>query len=101
MISENDIEKLLNLARIEVNPDEKEKLRQDVEAILGYVGEVEKAVVEIDATPWAGELINIMREDGEPHQSGIFTESILSQAPKRERNYISVKLIKSVKIIQK
>ncbi len=94
MISENDIEKLLNLARIEVNPDEKEKLRQDVENILDYVGEVEKASVEIDTMPYPGELINIMREDGEPHQSGIFTESILSQAPKREGDYLSVKPIK-------
>ncbi len=94
MISENDIEKLLNLARIEVNPDEKEKLRQDVENILAYVGEVEKASVEIDPAPYPGELRNVMREDGEPHQSGIFTESILSQAPKREGDYLSVKSIK-------
>jgi len=94
MISENDIEKLLNLARVEVNSDEKEKLRQDVESILSYVGEVEKAVIEIDTTPHPGNLINIMREDGEPHESGIFTENILSQAPKREGDYILVKPIK-------
>lgn len=94
MISENDIEKLLNLARIEVNSDEKEKLRQDVESILGYVGEVERASVEIDTTPYPGDIRNIMREDGEPHESGVFTESILSQAPKRECDYIIVKPIK-------
>ncbi len=96
MISENDIEKLLNLVRIEVNPDEKEKLRQDVESILGYVGEVEKAIVKIDTALYPGDLRNVMREDGEPHESGIFTESILSQAPKREDDYVSVKSIKKV-----
>jgi hypothetical protein len=34
-----------------------------------------------------------MREDGEPHESGIYTQKILEQAPAREKDYIKVKKI--------
>jgi aspartyl-tRNA(Asn)/glutamyl-tRNA(Gln) amidotransferase subunit C len=93
MISDETIKKLLSLARIEVSDEEKEKLRQDVENILGYVGEIEKAAVQIDSTPKAGELKNVMREDKEPHESGLYSEKILREAPERKDDYISVKKI--------
>lgn len=93
MISDETIEKLLLLSRIEVTPEEKKKLKKEVESILGYVQEVEKAAVHLAETPEAGELRNVMREDGEPHETGLYTEKILKEAPKRERNYFSVKKI--------
>ena len=36
---------------------------------------------------------NVMREDGEPHEGGIYTEKMLSQAPKRKGNFLEVKKI--------
>lgn len=93
MISNETIEKLLKLSRIEVSAEEKEKLRKDVENILGYVSEIEKAVVTIDTTPKAGELRNVMREDGEPHESGIYTEKLLREAPQKDGGYVVVKKI--------
>lgn len=93
MISTETIEKLLSLARIEVSPEEKEKLRTDVENILGYVGEIEKAAVNLDTEPRAGDLRNVMRDDGTPHESGMYTEKLLAQAPKRTGDYVSVKKI--------
>ena len=36
---------------------------------------------------------NVMREDANPHESGIYTEKMLEQAPAREGNYIKVKKI--------
>ena len=41
----------------------------------------------------AGTLRNVLREDKEPHESGQFTESILSEAPGKERGYFKVKKI--------
>lgn len=87
-----DVEHLAGLARIAVSDSEKELLRHDLEEILAYVSQVAKVTAELGA-PAAGELRNVMREDGEPHAGGMFTEVILKQAPTREGNRISVKKI--------
>ena len=73
---------------------EAEKLSREFGAILGYVEEVkdmnnESGIMNKEEMP----LKNIMREDGEPHESGIYTEDILDNAPMREGNYIKVKKI--------
>ncbi len=103
MITIQEIEKLAALARITVPQDEKESLRKDIEAILGYVGEIQKVSADLGEArpafvPNFGEaskplLRNVMREDGEPHEKGIFTEELLQSAPNREGQYIRVKKI--------
>jgi len=86
--------KLAKLVRIEIGEKEAENLTREFDAILGYVGEVKEAmndnqVMTTDSTP----IRNVMREDANPHQPGIYTEKILAQAPEREGNYIKVKKI--------
>ncbi len=93
MISTEDIEKLAVLARISVSEGEKEGLRKDIEGILAYVGQIQKVSAELLEKKEAGALRNVMREDGEPHESGIFTDAFLSAAPQREGEYIRVKKI--------
>lgn len=96
-----DVEHLAGLARIAVSDSEKELLRHDLEEILAYVSQVtevaESAGSRLDAAelgaPTAGELRNVMRVDGTPHEPGMFTEDILKQAPSREGNRILVKKI--------
>lgn len=87
-----DVEHLAGLARIAVSDSEKELLRHDLEEILAYVSQVTKVTAEL-GVPTAGDLRNVMREDGEPHEGGVFTEDILKQAPSRERNRVFVKKI--------
>ena len=87
-----DVEHLAGLARIAVSDSEKEVLRHDLEDILAYVSQVTKVTAELGA-PTAGELRNVMREDGEPHKAGMFTEDILKQAPTREGDRVFVKKI--------
>ena len=87
-----DVEHLAGLARIAVSDSEKELLRRDLEEILAYVSQVTKVTAEL-VTPTAGELRNVMREDTEPHEVGMFTEEILKQAPSREGNRVFVKKI--------
>jgi aspartyl-tRNA(Asn)/glutamyl-tRNA(Gln) amidotransferase subunit C len=87
-----DVEHLAGLARIAVSDSEKEVLRKDLEDILAYVSQVTAVTAEMGA-PEAGELHNVMREDEGAHEAGIFTEDILSQAPAREGNLLSVKKI--------
>ena len=87
-----DVEHLAGLARIAVSDSEKDILRHDLEEILAYVSQVTKVTAEL-GTPTAGELCNVMREDTEPHEGGIFTEEILKQAPSRDGNRVFVKKI--------
>lgn len=92
MITTEDIQKLSELSRMKIAPEEQESLRAEIESILGYVDQIKKAasgdvVVEVDG------LHNVLREDGEPHSSGEFTEKILATAPAREGGYLKVKKI--------
>ena len=71
-----------------------EELRREFDAILGYVGEVKDVSNDqhTDKLENVG-VLNVMREDGEPHESGLYTGALLAQAPQREGEYIKVKKI--------
>ena len=89
----NEIEKLARLARIAISGDEKDVLAKDMGAILGYVSSIQ-SVAGDGAPDTLGEgLCNVMREDGIPHETGLFTEALLSNAPRRKGNYVQVKKI--------
>ncbi len=91
MIERKDIEKLGALSRIALSEEEKDAFVSEIDAILGYVSRV------TDAPSGSGETKNfvsdVFREDGTPHETGMYTEAILSSAPKREGNYLKVKKI--------
>lgn len=93
MISLKEIEKLADLSRVALAPEEKESLRKEMDSILGYVEQVQKVSAGLGSEKKAGSFRNVMREDGNPHESGIYTEALLSVAPQREGNYIKVKKI--------
>lgn len=92
MISKEEIEKLAELSRIEVTEDEKKKLINDIESILGYVSEIQE-VATTEPVSEVGDLRNVMREDGEPHESGLYTKDIMKEVPKKEKGYLKVKKI--------
>jgi aspartyl-tRNA(Asn)/glutamyl-tRNA(Gln) amidotransferase subunit C len=87
-----DIEKLALLARIELSEEEKQKMVKEMDSILVFIDQIQKADVDITERE-AGDVRNIMREDGEPHESGIYTEDILKEAPKTRDDYVEVKKI--------
>ena len=94
MLTRKDIDNLANLARIALSEAEKDKLQQDMESILGYVGELQKAPgLTEEHFPKNYYLRNVMRDDTEPFESGLNTEMILSQAPKRKDDFFMVKKI--------
>src|SRR3989344_6559613 len=90
---------LAKLARIEISDAEAVSLSHEFDAILGYVSEV-KEVDKLDKLDKLDKfnkeefpIRNVLREDNEPHTSGLYTEKILNEAPSREGNYIKVKKI--------
>ncbi len=91
MIEIKDIEKLASLARIDIKDSEKESLRTEINSILTYVGQIQSASGTVERE--IPEHRNVFRNDGEPHESGIHTEAILAEAPKRKGNYLEVKKI--------
>ena len=97
MITTEDIQKLAELSRIKIAPEEQESLRAEIESILGYIDQIKKVAqaTNVSETPTvgAGALHNVMREDGESHMPSEFMERILSVAPAREGNYLKVKKI--------
>ncbi len=94
-----DREKVLNLAklaRIRLSEEEAENLSHEFEAILNYVGEVRGAIKVGDINKPASAnypVRNVMREDDEGHEPGLYTEKLLAEAPATERNYFKVKKI--------
>ena len=86
--------KLADLARVRISPEEAANLSHEFEGILNYVGEV-KAVTTISSakTPDDFPVRNVLRADGEGHESGMHTEKLLAASPEREGNYFKVKKI--------
>lgn len=101
MIEIKDIEKLALLARITIPENEKAKMATDINKILEYVGQVSEAHASAKdnkqqssiKNDHASMVRNVMREDEKPHEPGIFTEKLLAEAPKKEKNYVKVKKI--------
>jgi aspartyl-tRNA(Asn)/glutamyl-tRNA(Gln) amidotransferase subunit C len=95
MISQEQVEKLAALARLELESAESAKLAGEIDSILAYAGELSRVAGEIDRTKEVPAHRNIMRADGEPHQPGIHTGVLLDAAPAREGKYFKVKKILS------
>lgn len=91
-MKKEDLDKLAKLSRLALTDEEKEKLASEFDSILGYVSEIEKVSVG-ERVLEAGPLRNVMREDGEPHESGLYTEAILNNAPDTEDGYLKVKQV--------
>lgn len=95
-ITKEDVDKLAELARVEMSDKEKDGIREDLESILGYVSEIQEvATTESPAQERVGMLRNVMREDENPTEEKTYTKKIVESAPKSEGDYVKVKKILS------
>lgn len=94
MLTKDDVNNLANLARVDLTEEEKDKLQKDMESILGYISELQKAP-NVTESHQSGSyhLKNVMRSDDNPYDPGVNTEKILEEAPKRRDNLFAVKKI--------
>ena len=92
MATTEDVQKLAALARIKIEGAELEKFTSEFDAILAYVGQLEKLEFPegVGAKPI---LRNVMRPDASPHTGGAYTEKLAEQFPAREGDALSVKQI--------
>ncbi len=92
---EIDIEHVARLARLELTPEEKERLRAQLGLILEHAAKVgEVATAEVPPTAWAIPRVNVLRPD-EPTPS-LPVEEVLANAPEVEEDRFKVPRIVEV-----
>ena len=86
-----DIKALASLARLEVSDAEVSKLETEIPGILSFVDTIQKVAVDMEKTQEG--LRNVMRDDTNPHESGLYTKDLIEAAPAHEGNRIAVKQV--------
>lgn len=86
--TEEDLEKLALLSRITLKDEEKAKMLHDMQAILGFVSEVNSITVPTERPQY--NLLNVVREDVVTRETGALSEALLCNAPEREGDYVKV-----------
>ncbi len=95
-ISSNEVRKVAQLARLELNESEIQKHAEQLENILGYIKQLEKIDTEnIPCTTRAIEVVNVLRKDEKKDYEN--SEELLDLAPSRENQFFKVPKIISEK----
>lgn len=83
-----DLDTLSRLARIDIATEEREKMLHDMQAILGYVSEINN----VEGIQVRGEesVYNVVREDVVTSLPGSKTDVILKNAPASKDGYVEV-----------
>lgn len=90
-----DVRALAELARMEVSDADVAKLEGELPTILAFVDTIQK--VSGDAPKGDPLHRNIMREDENPHESGLYTKELLEAAPESKQGQLVVKQVISRK----
>ena len=86
-----DIAKLAQLARIAISEAEQKELEREIPAILRFVEQIAEAGGEVSKE--FGDHYNVLREDGEPHAPGTHTAEMLDAMPNEKNGYLRVRKI--------
>ncbi len=92
MATKEEVIKLAALARIRVLDVELDTFTSEFDAILAYIGQLEKLELPKGAEE-KPPLHNVLREDDESHAKGAHTEKLVAQFRAREGDALSVKQI--------
>jgi aspartyl-tRNA(Asn)/glutamyl-tRNA(Gln) amidotransferase subunit C len=89
------VKKLAELSRLELTEAEIEEYAGEFSDILSYVDSLKGAVSDTDENQILESSANrnIIREDENPHESGIHTDTVVESAPDSQDNYIKVKKV--------
>ena len=88
-ISNDEVKKVAQLARLELNESEIQEHADQLEKILDYIKQLEKINTEnIPCTTRAIEVVNVLRKDEKKDYEN--SEELLDLAPSREKNFFKV-----------
>ena len=90
IIDKQTLEKLAELARIEISPDKEEKLLSDLSAVLGHFEELNEVDVSgVEPMAGAAELTNVFRDD-ELVKSETAAIDLINAFPEKENGFLKV-----------
>tara|TARA_B100001029_G_C14806507_1_gene309960 strand:- start:282 stop:575 length:294 start_codon:yes stop_codon:yes gene_type:complete len=88
-ISSDQVKKVAQLARLELNENEIQKHAEQLEKILEYINQLEKIDTDnIECTTRAIEVANVLRKDEKKNYKN--PEELLDLAPSRENKFFKV-----------
>ena len=88
-ISSDEVRKVAQLARLELNDNEIQQHAEQLEKILDYIKQLEKINTEnIPCTTRAIEVVNVLRKDAKKDYEN--SEELLDLAPSRENQFFKV-----------
>lgn len=87
------VERLASLARIAIPENKKASLAEEFGSVLTYIAQLDELTLSTSGTPVLPPVRNVFREDGNAHESGTWTESIVKAFPASSGNSLSVKKI--------
>lgn len=93
MVSKEEIKRLADLARIEIGDSEATSLAGEIDAILGYVGQVKSITGKEPSGVDIGPVYNVMREDENPTVPGTYNRELIAEFPNKDGDYLKVKKI--------
>ena len=79
MVTKGEVQKLAALARVKIADSELETFIKEFDAIIAYVGQLESLNLPPTTYHRQPVLCNVMREDGEPHAAGAYTDKLVEQ----------------------
>ena len=91
--SKEDLANLSLLSRITIAKEQEDKMLADMQAILGYVSEINDVQGEVagrEVTAKTSGHYNIVRDDVITHATHSNTDAILEEAPGTEDDYVKV-----------
>ena len=97
-IDKKQVERIAELARINLNEEEKEKFAKELSRVLDYFKTIKKINTEdVAPTFQATGIENVLREDEEEkiekRERDKMRERILKNVPEKENDYIKVKSV--------
>lgn len=87
----DDIKKLADIARIDMDESEMQDILSTFPSILSYIGEIDQINFE-DYNPIYFDT-NKFREDNVTNMGGEYSQDIISQMPDSDHGYLKVKQI--------
>ena len=88
-ITKEEVKQVATLARLELSPEEEDLLTHQLDKIFQYMEKLEQLdTTTVEPLTQVGEITNAFREDRVVNRPA--TDSLLSNAPAREQNFIKV-----------
>ncbi len=88
-ITKEEVKRVATLARLEISPEEEDLLTHQLDKIFQYMEKLDQLdTTTVEPLTQVGEITNAFREDRVVNRPA--TDSLLSNAPAREQNFIKV-----------